>query len=121
MSRILHDQATPLAGAPATVHILRSDPASGAAPSLQTYRVPLAEPVSVLVETFGTGKVAELLITKLVRELFPLRPSQIIKHLDLRKPRYLETAAFGHFGRSGDNFTWEKTDLAESLRQAAGL
>jgi len=85
------------------------------------YCIGVAEPVSVLVETFGTGKLPEEQIVALVREHFSLRPSAIIRHLDLRKPRYLETAAFGHFGRSGDNFTWEKTDLADALRQAAGL
>ena len=73
------------------------------------------------VDTFGTGKIADKRLVELMREHFPLRPSGIIEHLDLRKPRYLESAAYGHFGRSGETFSWERTDRAELLREAAGL
>ncbi|MBM4318443.1 MAG: methionine adenosyltransferase [Deltaproteobacteria bacterium] len=105
-------------------HVAKNVVAAGLAEQCEVqlaYCIGVAEPVSVLIETFGTGKVGEAEIVRLVRDIFPLRPSQIIKHLDLRKPRYLQTAAFGHFGRSGENFTWERTDLADALRQAAGI
>ena len=79
------------------------------------------DPVSVLVETFGTGKVEEQKISTLVREHFELTPRRIIKSLDLRRPIYRKTAAFGHFGRTEPEFTWEHTDKADVLRSAAGL
>ena len=85
------------------------------------YAIGVADPVSVMVETFGTGKIAEDKIVALVRQHFGLKPKEIIDALDLRRPVYLPTAAFGHFGRSGAGFTWEKTDKAEALRKAAGL
>lgn len=85
------------------------------------YAIGVAEPVSVLVETFGTGKIDEVKISELVREHFSLTPKGIIETLDLRRPIYRKTAAFGHFGRSEPEFTWEKTDKAEGLRTAAGL
>jgi S-adenosylmethionine synthetase len=77
------------------------------------YAIGLAEPVSVLVETFGTGKVSAEKIEKAVRKVFPLTPEGIINHLNLRKPIYQETAAYGHFGRT--HFTWEKTDKVKEL------
>ena len=80
------------------------------------YAIGVAEPVSVLVETFGTGKVDEQELTDLVRKNFSLTPKGIIETLDLRKPKFQQTAAYGHFGRSGDGFTWEKTDKAEALK-----
>ncbi|HKQ98890.1 MAG TPA: methionine adenosyltransferase [Candidatus Polarisedimenticolia bacterium] len=85
------------------------------------YAIGVADPVSVMVDTFGTGKIADETIVELVRKHFGLKPKEIIDSLDLRRPVYLPTAAFGHFGRSGPGFTWEKTDKAESLRKAAGL
>jgi len=85
------------------------------------YAIGVAEPVSVLVQTFGTGKLDEQKIEKLVRENFKLTPKAIIETLDLRRPIYRKTAAFGHFGRNDSDFTWEKTDKAEALRSAAGL
>ena len=84
-----------------------------------SYAIGVAEPTSISVETFGTGKVSEELLTKLVREHFELRPHGLIEMLDLKRPIYLATAAYGHFGR--DEFPWEKTDKAEILRDAAGL
>jgi S-adenosylmethionine synthetase len=83
------------------------------------YAIGVAEPVSVHINTFGTGKVAEALISKLVREHFPLTPAGIIKHLDLRRPIYRITACGGHFGRSEPELRWEHTDLAPTLKKAA--
>ena len=77
--------------------------------------------MSVLVETFGTGRVEESKISDLVREYFKLTPKGIIESLDLRRPIYQKTAAFGHFGRLEPEFSWERTDKADALRSAAGL
>ncbi len=86
------------------------------------YAIGVAEPVSVMVDAFGTATIPEEKITALVRENFKLTPKAIIETLDLRKPIYKATAAYGHFGRKGDGgFTWERTDRAEALRKAAGL
>ncbi|MCA1829151.1 MAG: methionine adenosyltransferase [Myxococcales bacterium] len=85
------------------------------------YAIGVAEPVSVMVETFGTHAVSEEQIEKAVRATFSLKPASIIRDLDLLRPIYEKTAAYGHFGRSEPEFTWERTDRAESLRQAAGL
>jgi S-adenosylmethionine synthetase len=84
------------------------------------YAIGVAEPVSVMVDTFGTATIPEEKITQLVRENFALTPKAIIETLDLRKPVYKQTAAYGHFGRSGPGFTWERTDRADALRKAAG-
>lgn len=81
-----------------------------------SYAIGIAEPVSLTVETFGTGKISEDKLIKLIREHFDLRPYGIIKMLDLLRPIYAETAVFGHFGREDKNFTWEKTDVAQILR-----
>jgi S-adenosylmethionine synthetase len=85
------------------------------------YAIGVAEPVSVMVDSFGTATVDEEKITQLVRENFKLTPKGIIEALDLRRPVYKPTAAYGHFGRSGPGFTWEKTDRADALRKAAGV
>jgi len=84
------------------------------------YAIGVADPVSVMVDSFGTASVSEEKITELVREHFKLTPKGIIETLDLRRPIYKATAAYGHFGRSGAGFTWEKTDRAEALRKGAG-
>jgi S-adenosylmethionine synthetase len=84
------------------------------------YAIGVAEPVSVMVDSFGTSTIAEERITEIVRENFKLTPKGIIEALDLRKPVYKATAAYGHFGRTGPGFTWEKTDRADALRKAAG-
>ncbi|MDH4028192.1 MAG: methionine adenosyltransferase [Nitrospirota bacterium] len=84
-----------------------------------SYAIGVAEPISISVDTFGTGKIEEDRIIELVREHFDLRPRGLIKMLDLLRPIYSATAAYGHFGRETEGFTWEKTDLAETLRQAA--
>ncbi|MEQ1473386.1 MAG: methionine adenosyltransferase, partial [Candidatus Acidiferrum sp.] len=85
------------------------------------YAIGVAEPVSVMAETFGTAAVSEEKITSLIREFFSLTPKGIIETLDLRRPIYKATAAYGHFGRTGPGFTWERTDRADALRKAAGL
>ena len=85
------------------------------------YAIGVAEPVSVAVDTHGTGRINEAELSELVRDHFSLTPKEIIEQLKLRRPIYRETAAYGHFGRSGDGFTWEETDKAEALRAAAGV
>ena len=85
------------------------------------YAIGVAEPVSVMAETFGTANVSEEKITALIRENFSLTPKGIIEALDLCRPIYKDTAAYGHFGRSGPGFSWERTDRAEALRKAAGV
>jgi S-adenosylmethionine synthetase len=86
-----------------------------------SYAIGVAEPTSITVDTFGTGKVGDARLTQLVREHFDLRPYGIIRMLDLVRPIYKATAAYGHFGRTEPQFTWERTDRAEMLREAAGL
>jgi S-adenosylmethionine synthetase len=85
------------------------------------YAIGVAQPVSVLVDTAGTGRISERALAKLVRENFELTPRGIIEELKLRRPIYKATAAYGHFGRNEDGFSWEKTDKAESLRATAGI
>lgn len=81
-----------------------------------SYAIGVAEPTSITVETFGTSKMSHAALEKLIRAHFDLRPKGIIQMLKLRRPLYLPTACYGHFGRTGDNFTWEKTDKAAALR-----
>jgi S-adenosylmethionine synthetase len=86
-----------------------------------SYAIGVSEPTSISVETFGTGKVDDSRIVELVREHFDLRAGGLVKMLDLLRPIYRNTAAYGHFGREEPEFTWEKTDKADALRDAAGL
>ena len=86
-----------------------------------SYAIGVAEPTSISVETFGTGKVDDDKIVELVREFFDLRPRGLIKMLDLLRPIYAGTAAYGHFGREEPEYTWEKTDKADALKDAAGV
>jgi len=86
-----------------------------------SYAIGVAEPTSISVETFGTGQISEDRIVELVRKHFELRPKGLIAMLDLIRPIYLPTAAYGHFGRNDDSFTWERTDKAQALREDAGL
>ncbi|RTZ79878.1 MAG: methionine adenosyltransferase, partial [Gammaproteobacteria bacterium] len=86
-----------------------------------SYAIGVAEPTSVNIETFGTAKIDEEKIVQLVKEFFDLTPYGIQQMLDLVRPIYRKTAAYGHFGREEPEFTWEKTDKAEALRDAAGL
>jgi S-adenosylmethionine synthetase len=83
------------------------------------YAIGVAEPVSVMIDTFGTGKLHDEQLTKIVRELFDLTPKGIMERLDLRRPIYRKTAAYGHFGRTEDTFTWEKLDYVDKLKEKA--
>lgn len=85
------------------------------------YAIGVPDPVSILVDSFGTGKIPQEKIYKLVRKYFPMSPKGIIEHLNLRRPIYKKTAAYGHFGRMEPEFTWERTDLAVDLRKEAGV
>jgi S-adenosylmethionine synthetase len=85
------------------------------------YAIGVAHPVSVMVETFGTEKIGRGQIAQLVNEHFDLRPGAFRQALDLHRPIYQKTAAYGHFGRDDEDFTWEKTDKAAALADAAGL
>jgi S-adenosylmethionine synthetase len=85
------------------------------------YVIGVADPVSIMLDTYGTGVVEEERLIGLVREIFPLKPAGIIQHLDLRRPIFHRTAAYGHFGRTEPEFTWELTDKAEEIRKAVGL
>ncbi|MBF0124355.1 MAG: methionine adenosyltransferase [Magnetococcales bacterium] len=85
------------------------------------YAIGVAQPVSLMIETFGTGRVADDRIAELVRQMFDMRPRAIIQQLDLLRPIYQKSAAYGHFGRELPEFTWERTDRADALRAAAGI
>jgi S-adenosylmethionine synthetase len=85
------------------------------------YAIGVARPVSIAVRTFNTENIAVDRIEELVREHFDLRPAAILRDLDLRRPIFSKTAAYGHFGRDDRDFTWERTDKAEALREAAGV
>lgn len=85
------------------------------------YAIGVAEPVSIMIETFGTGKAPDAVLEQLVRRHFDFTPAGIIKYLNLRRPIYKKTAAYGHFGRSEPEFTWERTDRVQDLRGDAGL
>jgi S-adenosylmethionine synthetase len=85
------------------------------------YAIGVAHPVSVMVETFGTEKIGRAAILSLIQEHFDLRPGAFREYLNLHRPIYQKTAAYGHFGREDHDFTWEKTDKAEALAAAAGL
>jgi S-adenosylmethionine synthetase len=105
-------------------YVAKNIVAAGLAPECEiqlAYAIGVAEPVSVHVDTRGRAKVAENKIEAAVREVFPLTPKGIIEHLNLRRPIFQKTASGGHFGRNEPEFTWEKTDKAGELRQAAGL
>ncbi len=85
------------------------------------YAIGVAEPVSIMVDFLGTGNIAEAKAIEIVKDVFDLRPAVIIEYLDLLRPIYKKTAAYGHFGRNGDEFTWEKTNKAEEIRLKAGI
>lgn len=105
-------------------HIAKNVVAAGLADKCEVqiaYAIGIAEPVSIMVNTYGTGKIDEEQIAQLIREHFDLRPARIIEYLDLLRPIYAKTASYGHFGRDDPDFTWEKTNKASELKQAAGL
>jgi S-adenosylmethionine synthetase len=86
-----------------------------------SYCIGIAKPTSVYVDTFGTGKISDEKIEALIEKIFPLKPAGIIAHLQLLRPIYKKTAAYGHFGREEPDFTWEKADKAEELKKQAGI
>ncbi|HEB62868.1 MAG TPA: methionine adenosyltransferase, partial [Gammaproteobacteria bacterium] len=86
-----------------------------------SYAIGVSEPTSISIETFGTGKISDERITQLVRDQFDLRAKGLVTMLDLLRPIYAKTAAYGHFGRTETEFTWERTDKADALRDAAGI
>ena len=105
-------------------HVAKNVVAAGLADKCEVqvaYAIGVAKPVSVMVQTFGSGKIADNKIAELIHEHFDLRPKAIVQRLNLLRPIYRPTAAYGHFGRIGDDFTWEQTDHAAQLRTAAGL
>ena len=105
-------------------HVAKNLVAAGLADRAQVqvaYAIGVADPVSIMVETFGTGKVPNAKLEQLIRKHFDFTPSGIIKYLDLRRPFYRKTAAYGHFGRNEPEFTWERTNRAEDLRDDAGV
>jgi S-adenosylmethionine synthetase len=111
-------------GAYAARYVAKNVVAAGLADRCQVqvaYAIGVAHPVSIMVDTFGTEKIDTKIIEDLVRSNFDLRPAAIIRDLNLRRPIYKKTAAYGHFGRKDADFTWETTDKAETLRQQAGL
>jgi S-adenosylmethionine synthetase len=105
-------------------HVAKNLVAAGVARKVEVqlaYAIGVAEPVSVMADTFGTGEIPDEKITELIRSTFKLNPRGIIESLNLRRPIYRPTASFGHFGRTGPGFTWELTDKADSIRSHAGL
>jgi S-adenosylmethionine synthetase len=105
-------------------HVAKNLVAAGLAERAEVqlaYAIGVADPVSVHVETDGTGTVSDWHLERLVREHFPLTPRGIIDYLDLRRPIFRKTAAYGHFGRDGDEFSWERTERAAELREEAGV
>jgi S-adenosylmethionine synthetase len=111
-------------GAYISRYIAKNIVASGIADRVEVqlaYAIGVPEPVSILIDTYGTGKVKEDKIVKLVRSNFDLTPKGIIDHLRLRRPIYKKTAAYGHFGKTDPDFTWEQTDKAETLKKQAGI
>ena len=107
---------------PATWPRTSSPPGSPGACEIQVaYAIGVAHPVSLMVQTFGTGRISDAELTRIVGEEFDLRPGTFRRYLDLHRPIFQPTAAYGHFGREEPNFTWERTDRVDSLREAAGL
>ena len=105
-------------------HIAKNVVASGISKKCEVqiaYAIGVAEPVSVMVDLMGTGKIPKERVKKIIREVFDLRPRAIIEYLDLLRPIYRKTSAYGHFGRNDPDFTWEKTNMADILREKAGL
>jgi S-adenosylmethionine synthetase len=85
------------------------------------YAIGVAEPVSIMIDFMGTGKIPESRAKEIVTEVFDLRPAAIIEYLDLLRPIYRPTSAYGHFGRNEPGFTWEKTGMADTIREKAGV
>jgi S-adenosylmethionine synthetase len=111
-------------GAYAARHVAKNVVAAGLAERCEVqvaYAIGVAHPVSLMVETFGTGKLPDPELIRIVDEEFDLRPGAIVRDLNLRRPIFQKTAAYGHFGRTEHDFTWERIERVEALRKAAGL
>jgi S-adenosylmethionine synthetase len=111
-------------GAYAARYVAKNIVAAGLADKCEVqlaYAIGVARPVSIRIDTFGTGKVSEDKLVELTEKFFDLRPAGIIRQLDLRRPIYRQTAAYGHFGRTDVDLPWERTDLADTLKKEAGL
>jgi S-adenosylmethionine synthetase len=111
-------------GAYAARHVAKNIVAAGLAERCEVqvaYAIGVARPVSLMANTFGTGKLEDSALTRLISDQFDLRPGAVRRDLDLHRPIYQKTAAYGHFGREDHDFTWERTDRADALREAAGL
>jgi S-adenosylmethionine synthetase len=105
-------------------HIAKNVVAAGLAKKCEiqiAYAIGVAEPVSIMVDLLGTGVVPKDRVKELIRETFDLRPAAIIEYLDLLRPIYGKTAAYGHFGRNEPEFSWERTNMADTLREKAGI
>lgn len=105
-------------------YIAKNIVAAGIADKIEVqiaYAIGVPEPVSFLIDTFGTGKIPNEEIISIIKKVFPLTPKGIIDHLNLKRPIFKKTAAYGHFGRNDEDFTWEKTDLAETIKKEAGI
>ena len=105
-------------------HIAKNIVAAGLAGECEVqlaYAIGVARPVSVMVDTFGTGKIEDSRLSRIVTDIYDLRPAAIIENLDLRRPIYRKTAAYGHFGRADEDFPWERLDKVDQLKEAAGL
>jgi S-adenosylmethionine synthetase len=109
------DRSAAYLGRYAAKNIVQSGYASRCLVQL-AYAIGVAEPVSVMVDTYGTGQVSDEKLAQVVRDIFPIKPADLINHLELRRPIYQNTAAYGHFGRTGYGFNWERTDLAEAIK-----
>jgi S-adenosylmethionine synthetase len=111
-------------GSYAARHIAKNVVAAGLADKCEVqvaYAIGVVKPLSIMIDTFGTNKIEEEKIEALIEKNFDMRPKMIINRLDLLRPIYKKTAAYGHFGREDPDFTWEKKDMAETLRKEAGL
>jgi S-adenosylmethionine synthetase len=100
-------------------HISKNIVAAGLAEKVEiqiAYAIGVPEPVSIMADTMGTGKLEEARLVEAIRQIFPLTPKGIIEYLNLRRPIFKQTAAYGHFGRTEPGFTWERTDKVEALR-----
>ena len=105
-------------------HVAKNIVAAGLASRCEVqlaYAIGVAQPVSIMIDTFGTGKMEDEKIADIVRKLFDLRPAAIINNLKLRRPIYRKTAAYGHFGRNDEDFTWEKTDRVLDIQRESGI
>ncbi|MGD2149942.1 MAG: methionine adenosyltransferase domain-containing protein, partial [Desulfobacterales bacterium] len=105
-------------------HIAKNIVAAGLAKKCElqiAYAIGVAEPVSVMVDLMGTGVIPKYRVKEIINEIFDLRPAAIIEYLDLLRPIYRKTSAYGHFGRNEPEFTWEKTNMVDVIREKAGL